>query len=214
MEVKLDEYEARVLGVLIEKDRTTPEQYPLSLNATMYGANQKSNRDPVVQYTQSEVLQVLKRLQEKQFVVKIYPVTGRTEKYRHAAESCLSLEPVHVSVLAELMMRGAQAAGELRQRASRMTKIETLAELSEILGQLMDRGFVRRLPPVPGSRAERFTELLSPGGTSEEGTRPATSQAPSDGDNVGQRKSLEVEVAQLRRQLDWLADKLGHELPE
>src|SRR6185436_4047287 len=161
-ELKLDAIEARVLGVLIEKNLTTPEQYPLSLNGATLGCNQKSNRDPVLELLESEVNAALGKLIVKGLAGSVHPMGGRVEKFRHNAEAVLKVTTPELAILAELLMRGPQQPGELRQRAGRMSPIETLPALMELLKPLIERGLVIRLDPSPGSRAERYAQRLSP----------------------------------------------------
>jgi uncharacterized protein len=160
--IRLDAREARLLGVLIEKALTTPEQYPLSLNAATNGANQKSNRDPVLELLESEVYAALQGLMRKGLAGASHPAGGRVEKYRHNAEAVLELDTPRVALLAELLMRGPQTPGELRGRVSRMTPVDSLPALMELLRPLLERGLVQRLDPLPGSRAERYAQCLSP----------------------------------------------------
>ena len=149
-ELQLDATEARVLGVLIEKELTTPEQYPLTLNAATNGSNQKNNRDPVLELTETEVEISLRKMTVKGFVGSVHPVGSRVEKFRHNAGTVLAVEKPQIAVLAELLLRGPQQPGELRGRASRMVPIESLGTLAEILGPLLEAKLVVRLDPTPG----------------------------------------------------------------
>src|SRR5262245_47247307 len=137
-DLQLDATEARVLGVLIEKELTTPEQYPLTLNAATNGSNQKNNRDPVLDLTEHEVDGALRKMIVKGFVGSVHPVGSRVEKFRHNAETVLSIERAQMAVLAELLLRGPQQPGELRGRAVRMAPIESLAALVEVLRPLIE----------------------------------------------------------------------------
>jgi uncharacterized protein YceH (UPF0502 family) len=158
----LEPTEARILGVLVEKALTTPDQYPLSLNAATNGANQRSNRDPVLDLLEGDVYAALQSLMRKGLVGASHPAGGRVEKFRHNGEALLGVDTPQLAVLAELWMRGPQMPGELRARASRMTPIESLPALMAILAPLTERGLVRRLPAQPGARAERYAQTLSP----------------------------------------------------
>src|SRR6185312_14596512 len=120
--------ESRVLGVLIEKATTTPEQYPLSLNALTNGANQKNNRDPVLSVSDDEVFDAVESLREKQLAVRVDQVGSRVHKYKHTAGEILRCSGAQLAVLAELLLRGPQTQGELRGRASRMHPIATLED--------------------------------------------------------------------------------------
>lgn len=233
-ELQLDAREARVLGVLIEKETTVPDQYPLTLNAATSGANQKNNRDPVLDLAESEVLATLQKLVIKGLAGSVHPVGSRVEKFRHNAETVLKLEKPAVAVLAELLLRGPQQPGELRGRASRMAPIESLPALVEVLKPMLASGLVVRLDPTPGSRAERYAQTLSPASAPaqsrtaapapaapapapamlERADLPALPAAPREPEeSIDERvANLELDVTRLRRQLDNLAWKLGEKL--
>jgi uncharacterized protein len=157
----LDAIEARILGVLIEKETTTPEQYPLSLNALAAGCNQKSNRAPVLELSDTEVTAGVERLRRKSLVGASHAAGSRTERYKHAAGTVWQLTPGELAVMAELMLRGAQMPGELRSRADRMSRFETLESLSATLEALRGKGFVRRLEPLPGARAPQWEQIVA-----------------------------------------------------
>ena len=223
--IHLTPTESRALGVLIEKSTTTPEQYPLSINALTAGCNQKNNRDPVLNLSEDEVFDAVEQLREKQLVVSIDNVGSRVHKYKHMAE-ILRCRPGELAVLAELLMRGPQTLGELRGRASRMSPLATLDDAKVMLRALMEREepLVRELPPSPGSRAELYAQLLSPeshavpesaGAAGSTGTA-ATAPAPSSArglalaDRVTQ---LEQEVQTLRNAIQKLAGAIGESDP-
>jgi len=215
LQTQLDPFEARVFGVLIEKALTTPEQYPLTLNAVTNGANQKSNRDPVLSLDEAEVDGALRRLEGKYMVRKVFPGNSRVEKYCHNGTDALNLDAKGLAVLAELLMRGPQTPGDLRARANRMAPLPTLGDLMTVLDLLIARGFARRLDPLPGSRAERYVQLLCPGLHSLEpppgayaGAEPAPSAAAAPG-LATRVETLEGEVEQLRRHVRALAERLG-----
>lgn len=212
--IELDAQEARVLGVLIEKSLTTPDQYPLTINSATLGANQKSNRHPVVTFSESEVESTLRRLVLHHLAGGVKPAGSRVEKFRHNAEEVLGVDRDGVAVLAELLLRGPQTAGELRSRASRMAKLESLDLLSRVLSRLIEHEYVERLPPASGSRAERYVQLLSPGlHEYEAGAAPSAPAASAAAPALAERVvTLEEEVAKLRRQLEGLAEKLGEPL--
>lgn len=133
----------RVLGVLIEKAFTTPEYYPLTLKAVTTGCNQKNNREPVTQYTEEEVEDALNQLREVGVVAVVHTETGRTERWRHWMRRRLTISEAQLAILGELLLRGRQALGELRSRASRMILIESLEQLRAELKGLMDRQLAR-----------------------------------------------------------------------
>jgi uncharacterized protein YceH (UPF0502 family) len=161
LDLQLSADEARVLGVLIEKSMTTPEQYPLSLNALMNGCNQKSNRSPVCFLEPDEIKAAMQGLREKQLAVEIWPSGGsRIAKFRHIAETGLGIQDKQAAILAELLLRRAQMPGELRTRASRMAPIESQSELKQLLQELIAKGLVTQLPPAAGSRAESYDHCL------------------------------------------------------
>jgi len=128
-ELRLEPYEARALGVLVEKALTTPEQYPLTLNAVVNGANQKVNRDPLLSLSDDEASEALDGLIDKELARKVFPGNSRVDKYCHTGTSTLKVEPVQLALLAELMMRGPQTPAELRVRAGRMMPIDAFWEL-------------------------------------------------------------------------------------
>jgi uncharacterized protein YceH (UPF0502 family) len=218
LDIRLDPNEARVFGVLVEKALTTPEQYPLTINAATNGANQKSNRDPVLSLSEDEVASALERLEQKYMARKVFPMNSRVEKFCHNGKDALNLDAAGTAVLAELLMRGPQTPGDLRARASRMASIDTLDQLASILAMLIERGYVQRLDPLPGSRAERYVQLLSPDlhpleppagayvASSSHAQRPAVSASPELVERVA---ALEAEVARLKEQLRALVDKLA-----
>jgi hypothetical protein len=217
LDIRLDPKEARVFGVLVEKALTTPEQYPLTVNSATNGANQKSNRDPVLSLSEDEVASALERLEQKYMARKVFPMNSRVEKFCHNGKDALNLDAAGLAVVAELLMRGPQTPGDLRGRANRMAPIESLDQLASILATLIERGYVQHLPPLPGSRAERYVQLLSPGlhpleppagaytAVGSQTPRPAA-VAPELVERVA---ALETEVARLRERLQALADKLA-----
>jgi uncharacterized protein len=195
--VDADAVEIRALGCLIEKQRTTPEAYPLSLNALRLACNQTTNRDPVVEYDEGTIREALNRLSRRGWARLASGPGSRAVKFRQMFDEALGLAPEEVAVLAVLMLRGAQTPGELKQRTQRLHSFEDLDELAAVLDDLMGREFVRRLPRQPGQKEERYEHLLSeeaPGAaTSPAGTSPAATNG--DTDRIGE---LERTVAELR----------------
>lgn len=159
--LELDAIEARILGVLIEKETTTPDQYPLSLNALSSGCNQKSNRDPVLELSDSEIAAGIERLRRKSLVGASHASGSRVERYKHAAGAVWQLTPGELAVIAELLLRGAQMPGELRARADRMSRFESLDALGATLEGLRQKGFVQRLEPLPGTRAPQWDQIVA-----------------------------------------------------
>lgn len=205
--IQLTPEESRVLGVLIEKALTTPNQYPLSLNAITVGCNQKNNRVPITDYDDDTAFAALQTLRQKGLVVQVDQAGSRVHKYRHNAHETLSLAQNELALLAELLLRGPQTAGELRSRAGRMANFESLPGLLAILQQMMDEPepLVRRLPPSPGSRAERFMQLLCPDlhpldASPQPQARSAPAAAPDELQELrGRIEALEAQVAELRQ---------------
>jgi uncharacterized protein len=162
MKMNLSEVEIRILGCLIEKEMTTPENYPLSLNALTNACNQKSNRAPLMDLAEADVVRGLDKLGSRG-LARLTAVGVRVAKYRHLLGDHLHLAPTALAVLAELMLRGPQTAGELRNRAERMTPLADIAAVEEILGALMEFGppLVTRLPRQPGHKEQRYAQLFA-----------------------------------------------------
>ncbi len=210
MERTLDAIEVRVLGCLVEKDLATPEYYPLTLNALTNACNQKSNREPVMLLDEIDVVRALDGLRSKQLAHQSAEGV-RAAKYCHNLEGQLQLEPEELAVLAELLLRGPQTVGELRNRAERMCRMGDLQAVEELLHNLADREqpLVMRLPRQPGRKEQRFTHLLS--GIPEIGeapdlpTEPARIQVAAENERIGK---LEEEIVTLRTELDELRSQL------
>jgi len=213
--------ESRVLGVLIEKSLTTPEQYPLSLNAVTNGSNQKNNRDPVLTMTEDQCFEALEGLRTKALAVRVDVPGNRVHKYRHNAIDALHVRTAEAAIVAELLLRGPQTLGELRGRASRMAPLESMELAKGLLTALAERSepLVRQLPPAPGSRAERYAQLLCPAlhplnAPADASTSAAASSAPSSGSSLSDRVAkLEAEVSALREAVNRLATALGEPGP-
>jgi uncharacterized protein YceH (UPF0502 family) len=152
--------EQRVLGCLIEKRRTTPDAYPLSINALRLACNQSTNRDPVLDYDEHTVREAAQRLSRRGLARLASGAGSRAIKYRHLAEEALGLGDPELAVLCVLLLRGPQTPGELKARTERLAHIESLAEVERLLELLDDRGYVRRLPRRPGHKEDRFMHLL------------------------------------------------------
>jgi uncharacterized protein YceH (UPF0502 family) len=150
--------EVRVLGCLLEKQRTTPDQYPLSLNALRLACNQSTNREPVVDYDEATVRDALHRLERRRLVR--FTSGSRTAKYRHLLEEVLPLDDGERAILAVLMLRDAQTPGELKQRTERMHSFADLAGVHETLERLIERELVRRMDRRPGQKEERYAQRL------------------------------------------------------
>jgi len=163
MPEKLNETEARIVGALVEKQLTTPEYYPLTLNALVNACNQKSNRDPVVTFDETRVTYALEVLRDRNLVYVFYGSTSRVPKYKHMLPSVYELEPPEVAVIAVLLLRGPQTLGELRTRTERLYDFSGLGEVQETLDGLArrDEPLVTRLERLAGQKEVRFAHLLS-----------------------------------------------------
>ncbi|MBL8026816.1 MAG: YceH family protein [Fibrobacteres bacterium] len=198
MNTMLTENQCRVLGALIEKELTTPDYYPLTLNSLTAACNQKSNRAPVVNYDEETVQDTLDELCREELTVKIPSVTTRTMKYRHNILAKHMLTPAELAIMCELLLRGHQTPGELRNRADRMHPFTSLDAVVEVLQQLSTREqpLVVMLPRQSGMKENRYAHLLS----GDPLTQTATS-APSTQQRID---TLELEVAELKNGLEEL----------
>jgi len=202
---QLNPIEIRVLGCLAEKELATPDYYPLSLNALVNACNQKSNRDPLMQLNEEDVAEAIETLRPLGLVI-LSGDGGRVAKYAHNLDGKFNLVPAELAILAELLLRGAQTPGELRQRASRMHSFTTLAEIEAVINELLDREapLLTRLPRQPGRKEQRLTQLLAgePDIDAEPTTdAPAVLQARDSRQRID---NLEQQLADLRRELDEL----------
>ncbi|MEA2232159.1 MAG: uncharacterized protein QOD83_1975 [Solirubrobacteraceae bacterium] len=153
--------EIRVLGCLIEKQRTTPDHYPLTLNALRAACNQSTNRDPVVAYDEATIRDAITRLNRRRWARLSSGAGSRTSKYRHLLEDALTRAADELAILCVLMLRGPQTPGELKQRSERMHFFADLASVHETLARLIDRELVQELPRRPGQKEERYAHRLS-----------------------------------------------------
>jgi hypothetical protein len=193
--IVLNEVEARVLGSLIEKDITTPDYYPLSLNALVNACNQKNNRDPVMSLDEEPVRQALGSLQEKRLAGPTSSADSRVTKYEHREQEVFNFTRAETAVMCVLLLRGPQTPGELRGRGERLHRFQELEEVQSTLQRLMQREppLVRMLPRQPGTKEARYRHLFSGAGEEADAVYPAPA---AQHDRVG---SLELEVAELRK---------------
>jgi uncharacterized protein len=209
--VDLDAAEVRVLGCLLEKQRTTPDAYPLSLNSLRLACNQSTNRDPVVDYDEDTIREALHRLGRRRFTRLASGHGSRASKYRHLLDEALGVGPAEQALLAVLMLRGPQTPGELKQRTERLHPFAGLNELQDVLDRLIERDLAVRLARRPGQKEERYAHLLSD--EVEEEEAPAVAPAPVAGAPPPPREDrldrLEREVAELRAELAALRSDLG-----
>jgi uncharacterized protein YceH (UPF0502 family) len=204
VETAPDPVEIRVAGCLIEKQRTTPDVYPLSLNSLRLACNQSTNRDPVLDLEEAEVLDALRRLALRGWTRLASGPGGRARKYRHLLDDALGLDPAELSLLAVLMLRGAETPGELKQRSERLHSFAGLAEIHETLDRLVERGHVTRHPRRPGQKEERYEQLLGSGQAA-----PAAETAAPGPAADPRLDRLEAELAELRAQVEALREALG-----
>jgi uncharacterized protein len=208
-----DAVEIRVVGCLVEKQRTTPDAYPLSLNALRLACNQSTNRDPVVSYDEAAVSDALRRLAQRGWTRLASGAGSRARKYRHLLPEALGVGDEELALLAVLMLRGPQTPGELKQRSERLHRFDDLAGVQETLEQLLEREYVIRHPRRPGQKEDRFEQVL--GGDEEspamEPPEPVAAEASADntaasGDRLDR---LEREIAALRAEIADLREALG-----
>jgi uncharacterized protein len=196
----LDPVEVRVLGALLEKEATTPEYYPLSLNALVNACNQKSNRDPVVDYDPDTVHDAVERLREKKLALTIVG-SGRVKKYAQRISETLNLGRRELAVLCTLLLRGPQTLGEIRDRSERIFAFADPAETERVLDKLAEwpeHSLVKKLPRQAGQKEARYTHLLSGETMTEPGAETPVSTQPT---RIGQ---LEQQVQELRSEFDQL----------
>jgi uncharacterized protein YceH (UPF0502 family) len=198
-----DAVEVRVVGCLLEKQRTTPDAYPLSLNALRLACNQATNRDPVVEYDEATVVEALRRTALRGWTRLASGAGSRARKYRHLLDEALDADDAELSLLAVLMLRGVQTPGELKQRADRLHGFADLAAVHGTLERLVERGYVERLPRRPGQKEERYRQLLG----EEETGAPAREAASAASEDRVDR--LERELGELRDQVRDLRKALG-----
>ncbi|KXJ98643.1 MAG: hypothetical protein UZ17_ACD001002713 [Acidobacteria bacterium OLB17] len=195
------EIEARVVGALVEKQLTTPEYYPLTLNALVSACNQKNNREPVMTLDAEAVSKAIDDLRDRNLVYVFYGSTSRVPKYKHMLPSYFSLEPDETALLAVLLLRGAQTLGELRERTGRMYTFDDLGQVQEALDRLCRRPepLVAKLERLPGRKEARFAHLLS-GEVTQESVADALSSSGSrpSANGIGE---LRDEIAALREEV-------------
>ena len=206
MDFSLDADEVRALGSLLEKEVTTPEYYPLSLNALLNACNQKSNRDPVVHFDEDTIERVVYTLRDKGLLLNITGAGSRVPKYGHRLSEKLNLGRRELAILCELMVRGPQTLGELRTRAERMHPFDDLAEVEAVLDRMPE--LVTKLPRRPGEKEARYAHLLSgsPAAMDVSPERAADSLPPGRPDRIA---TLEAEVAQLRDEIELLKQRFA-----
>ena len=214
MKYELTATEARVIGCLLEKQVTTPEQYPLSVNGVVTACNQKTNREPVMNLSESDVQEQLDNLVKRHFLRTVSGFGNRVTKYEqrfcNSEFGNLKLSAAEVAVITTLLLRGAQTPGELRSRASRMYEFSDMAEVESTLENLATREdgpYVIRLAREPGKRESRYMHLFC--GEVDEAIAAADQLPAASGDLQARVEMLETEVAALKQRLDSLLAHLG-----
>jgi len=203
MDFVLDAVETRVLGSLLEKEVTTPEYYPLSLNALVNACNQKSNRDPAVNYDDETVENGLESLRHKSLVTTITGAGSRVPKYSHRFSEVLNLGRRELAILCELMLRGPQTLGELRNRTERMHKFEDTDQVQAVIDKMPE--LVVKLPRRPGEKEVRFAQLMS----GPPDVQAAEAQQQPLTPRQDRISALEAEVAQMRQEVDGLKQQFA-----
>lgn len=203
MNITLNEVECRILGSLLEKEVTTPEYYPLSLNALVNACNQKSNRDPVMNLDEAVVRQTLRSLEGQSLVRSVSPADSRVTKYEHRLQEAFNFYRHEIAILCLLLLRGPQTPGELRSRSERMHSFDDLSAVQSSLQHLMNREppLAKPLPRQPGTKETRYAHLLSGDVAQAEPELMVTAhtlERSVDGDRVRQ---LEEEIAGLKNEI-------------
>jgi uncharacterized protein YceH (UPF0502 family) len=207
--VDLSAPEIRVLGCLLEKQRTTPEAYPLSLNALRLACNQSTNRDPVVQYDEATIRDALHRLSRRRWARLASGPGSRAPKYRHLLDEALALPDDELAVLCVLMLRGPQTPGELKQRTERLHPLADLTAVHGTLTRLIDRELAARLERRPGQKEERYTHLLGEDATEPVATGPAIAPAPPPPDEAPPPPPLPAAPAEPDPRVERLEDEVA-----
>jgi uncharacterized protein YceH (UPF0502 family) len=206
----LTEIETRVLGSLVEKELTTPEYYPLSLNALVNACNQKSNRDPVMNLNENAVSQALRSLDKEGLAGPADAMDNRVTKFEHRLQEAFNFERREIAILCELLLRGPQTPGELRSRAERMHRFDDLGQVQSTLQRLAQREppVVKMLPRQPGTKEARYAHLLSGDvqiRAPEAAPEAAVTHSTTDGERIARLENevgaLQKEVAELKQQL-------------
>ena len=202
-----DAVELRVLGCLLEKQRTTPDVYPLSLNALRLACNQATNREPVVDYDEPTIRAALERLSRRGWVRLASGPGSRAAKYRHMLDQAIQVTDGELALLCVLLLRGAQTLGELKGRTERLHRFDSLEEVEGHLDALAERDLVTVLPRRPGQKEQRYAQLLGNGST---GTAPAhhAESLPLPPEPDDRLAAVELEVRELRDEMTGLRSRL------
>jgi uncharacterized protein YceH (UPF0502 family) len=207
-----DAVEIRVLGCLIEKQRTTPDVYPLTLNTLRLACNQSTNRDPVVDYDENTIRSAIERLVQRKWATLASWSNRRSMKYRQTLDRALELSEAEMAVLAVLMLRGAQTPGELKTRTERLHRFDDMDDLMETIDALISRDLAVRLDRRPGQREERYRHLLSedivdtPPDVPDRPRQHEAVEVPQDDERI---QRIERQLAELRSEIQALREELG-----
>jgi len=212
--VDADAVEIRVLGCLIEKQRTTPDQYPLSLNSLRLACNQSTNREPVVDYDERTIKAALDRMSVRGWTRFASGASSRALKYRHLFDEALGLSDGEISLLAVLMLRGPQTLGELKGRSDRMHHFESLEDVDATIAGLAERELVMRVPRRPGQKEDRYAQLL--GGGEDDAVAPAaqpvqTAAPTAEPGETDRLSALERRMDELERTVAEFGERLARE---
>ena len=221
LDIRLTPNEARVIGCLIEKQHTTPEHYPLSLNALTNACNQKSSRDPVMELDEATVQDTIDALIKKRQVIEKSGFGSRVTKYQHrfcnTEFGTLKFSGQELGIVCVLLLRGPQTPGELRTRTDRLCKFQDIHEVEATLDQLMQRhdgAFVAKLPREPGKRETRFAHLFGGEITTPDATAPVHTAPAAAGTNTDRLAELEETVKQLREEMERITARLDRISPD
>jgi uncharacterized protein len=212
MEISLDAIEARIIGVLIEKQMATPDYYPLTLNALVNACNQKTNREPVMDLAESDVEEALTRLRNRRLVWQVKAQGSRALKYEHNMKDIADFSDRELGILCVLLLRGPQTVGEIRSRTTRLAEFHGLAAVEHTLRKLIDREngpFVQRIDRRPGQKEDRYCHLFSAAPEASDDmeipeTEPRPLPVPSE---LAKVDDLEKKVDDLRRELEGLKER-------
>jgi uncharacterized protein len=201
--IVLNEMEARVLGALLEKEITTPDNYPLSLNSLVNACNQKSNRDPVMNLDEETVRDALRTLQDNSLARSVSAADSRVTKYEHRLQEAFNFDRREAAIFCELLLRGPQTPGELRTRAERMHPFDDLSEAQSALQRLMNREppLVKVLARQPGTKESRYIHLLSGDAKAVSATAGREVPAAVEREKMDEFSRLSSEIAELRRDM-------------
>ena len=209
--LQLNDVEVRVLGSLVEKDITTPDYYPLSLNALVNACNQKNNRDPIMNLEEGSVRQALSSLQEKRLAGPAGGADSRVTKYEHRLQEVFNFDRREIAVICVLLLRGPQTPGELRGRTERMYRFETLDDVQSTIQHLTDRqpSLVRVLPRQPGTKESRYVHLFAVDTWPSEAYPAQAVQEPRGASDSARLTALEAEVSSLKKEIVELKQQLS-----